>query len=79
MENTDGFSEHYMCDTVLYLMLMLSQSFSVIIDCGKSAPVHVREVVYGLNVIYKRFIFQLFSTVQLPGENFMTHNWLCTL
>ena len=46
---------------------MLSQDFYVIIYCGISAPGHVREVVYGLNVIDKRFILQLMSNVQLSG------------
>ena len=49
------------------MMSMLSQSFSVIIDRGISAPGHVREVVDGLNAIDKRFLFQLISIVQLPG------------
>ena len=46
---------------------MLSQEFSVIIECGISAPGHGREVVDGLNAIEKWFIFQLISTVKLPG------------
>ena len=46
---------------------MLSQAFSVIIDCGISAPVHVRDLVYGINDIDRIFLFQLMSTMQLPG------------
>ena len=68
-ENTYACAEHYRCATALYLMSMLSQAFSVIIDRGISAPGHVTEVVYGLNSIYKRFIFQLMSKVQLPCAN----------
>ena len=56
-------------------MSMLSQIFSVIIDPSVSAPGHGREVVDGLNITYIRFLFQLMSTVQLPGANFMTHRW----
>ena len=41
-ENTDGCVEHYICGTVLYLMSMLLQAFSVIIDHGISAPGHGR-------------------------------------
>ena len=48
-------------------MAMLSQVFSVIIDCGISAPRHGRKVVDGLNSIDKRFLLQLMSTVQLTG------------
>ena len=57
-ENTDGCAEHYRCDTALYLMSMLSQAFSVIIDRGISAPRHRIEVFDEL---------QLIPTVQLPG------------
>ena len=68
MGNTDGFAQHYICDTSLYLMSMLSQAFSVFVDRGITAPVHGREVVYGLNTIYIRFLFQLMSTVKITGE-----------
>ena len=49
-------------------MPMVSQEFSVIIDRCISAQVHDREVLYGINAIYKSFLFRLISTVQLPGE-----------
>ena len=39
-ENTDGCDENDRCATTLYLMSMLSQEFSVIIDRGISAPGH---------------------------------------
>ena len=35
---------------------------------GISAPGHGKEVVGGLNGVYKRYIYQLVSTVQLPGS-----------
>ena len=41
--------------------------FYFIIERGISAPVPGREVVDGLNVIDKSFIFQLMQTMQLPG------------
>ena len=66
-ENTDVCAEHYICATSLYLMSMLSQAFSVIIDLGISAPGHNRELVDGLNRIDKMFLLQLMSYVQLPG------------
>ena len=66
--NTDGCAEHYIFATALYLMSMLSQDFYGIIERGIIASVHGREVVDGLNTLDKRFIFQLMSTVQLPGE-----------
>ena len=60
-------------------MSMLSQAFSVIIDCGISAPEHGRELVHGLKSIDKLFLFQLISNVKLPGEKIITHRWLFTL
>ena len=52
-------------------MSMLSQVFSVIIDCGISAPGHGRELVHGFKSIDKMFLFQLISTVKLPGETLL--------
>ena len=42
---------------------MLSQAYSVIIDRGICAPGYGWEVVYGLNAIHKKFLFQSMSTV----------------
>ena len=44
----------------------MSQCYSVIIDRDNSAPGHKKEVVYGINDIAKRYIYQLMSNVQLP-------------
>ena len=68
MENTDGCVEKYRCASVLYLMSVMSQCYSIIIDRGISAPGHGKEVVYGINAVDKRYIYQLVSTVQLPGS-----------
>ena len=55
-------------------MSIFSQASYVITDRGISSPVHGREVVDGLNAIYKRFFFQLISTVQLTGaKRYDTH------
>ena len=48
-------------------MSVLSQSHSIIIDLGISAPGHGKEVVDGLNAIEKLYMYQLMSNVQLPG------------
>ena len=45
----------------------MSQCYSVIIDCGISAPGYGKEVVDGINVIDKRYIYQLMLNIQLPG------------
>ena len=44
------------------------QCYSVIFDRGISAPGHGKDVSNGLNVIYKSYIYQLISNVQLPGS-----------
>ena len=49
-------------------MSIRSQCYSVIIDCGISAPVHGKEVVVVINAIDKRYIYQLMSNVQLLGS-----------
>ena len=48
-------------------MSVMSQTYSIIIDWGISAPGHVKEVVDGLNAVDKSYIYQLMSRVQLPG------------
>ena len=48
-ENTDGCAEQYRCDSALYLMSVMSQTYSLIIDRGISAPGHGKEVADGLN------------------------------
>ena len=49
-------------------MSVISQTYSLIIDRGISAPGHGKEVSDGLNVVDKRYIYQLMSKVQLPGS-----------
>ena len=50
-------------------MSVMSQCYSIIIDCWISAPGHGKEVVDGLNNVDKRYIYQLMYSVQLPGSN----------
>ena len=64
-ENNDGFAEQYICASALYLISVMSQCYSVIIDRGIIAPEHGKEVVDGLNAIENRYIYQLMSNVQL--------------
>ena len=49
-------------------MSVMSQCYSIIIDQGISAPSHGKEVVDVLNDVDKRYIYQLMSSVQLPGS-----------
>ena len=48
-------------------MSVMSQCFSIIFNREISTPRHGKEVVYGLNDVDKRYIYQLIYTVQLPG------------
>ena len=49
-------------------MSVMSQTYSLIIDRGISAPGHGKEVVDVLNAVDKHYIYQLMSKVQLPGS-----------
>ena len=60
-ENTDGCAEQYRCASALYHFSVMSQFYSTIIDRGISAPGHGKEVVDGLNAVYKRYIYQFIS------------------
>ena len=68
MVKTDGWAEQKRCASALYLMSVMSQTYSVIIDRVISAPTHGKVVVDGLNAVDKRYIYQLMSKVQLPGS-----------
>ena len=67
MEKMGVCSDRYFCVTALYLISMLAHSYNIINDLGVGAPVHGREVYYGLNATYKWLISMLMKTVQLPG------------
>ena len=64
-ENTDGCAEQYRCASEIYLMSVMSQCYSVIIDRGISAPGHGKYVFDGLNIIDKRGIYQLLLPISL--------------
>ena len=55
-ENTDGCAYQYRCASALYLMSVLSQCLSIIIDQGISAHVHGKESFDGINDIDKRYV-----------------------
>ena len=67
-ENTDSCAEQYRCASALCLISVLSQHHSIIFDWGISAPGYGKEVVDDLHDIDNRYIYQLMSTVQLPGS-----------
>ena len=58
-ENTNGYAEQYICASELYLISVMSQFYSIIIDWGISAPEHGKEVLDGFNAVDKRYIYQL--------------------
>ena len=47
-------------------MSVMSQTYSIIIDRGISAPGHGKEVVDGLNAVDNHYIYQFMSKVYLP-------------
>ena len=49
-------------------MSVMLQCYSVITDCGTSEHIHGKDVVYCLNAIDKRYIYQLMSNFQLRGS-----------
>ena len=52
-DDTDGCAQHYICATAINLLLILSQSFNIIINLRISAPGYARDVVDGLNATDK--------------------------
>ena len=55
-------------------MSVMLHCYSIIINKGISAPVHLKEVVDGINAIAKRYIYQLMSNVQLlVSKTFDSH------
>ena len=67
--NNDGCAEQCRCAPALYLMSVMSRCYFIIIYRGISSPGHGKEVADGLNDVDKRYIYQLMSTVQIPGSN----------
>ena len=65
--------------SALYLMSVMLQCYSVIIDWGISASGHGKEVLYGINAIDKRYISQLMSNVQLPVSKYLIPRCRCTI
>ena len=57
-ENTDVCAKQYRCASALYLMSVMSQCYSIIIDRGISSPGHDKEVLNGLNDVDKSYINQ---------------------
>ena len=49
-------------------MSVMSQFYSIIIDRCINSPGHVKEFLYGINDVDKRYIYQLMSTVKLTGS-----------
>ena len=51
--NTGGCADKYRCASTLYIMSVMYQCYSVIIDRGISSPGHGKDVVNGINTIGK--------------------------
>ena len=66
--NIDSCTKYYRWSTTLYLFAMLSQAYNVKDWPWFIVTGHGREVVDGLNATYRKFLFQLMSTVKLTGK-----------
>ena len=51
----------------IIFIINVSHAYIIVIECGVGAPVHEKDVVYGLNSTGKRFLSMFMTTVQLPG------------
>ena len=55
-EDTDGCAKQYMCALYIYLMIVFSYSYGIIIDRAINAPGHVNNIVDGLNSKEKLYL-----------------------
>ena len=55
-DETDGCSKQYRSGTAIYLLSLLSQKYSIVIDRAIGAPGHGKDVVDGLNAVDKSFL-----------------------
>ena len=64
-----AYQQHYVhqpcLSYALYLMSVMSQTYSIIIDRGISAHEHGKDMVDGRNAVDKRYTYHLMSKVQL--------------
>ena len=65
-ENTDNCAEQYRCATALFISYFLSNLSSVIIDLAISDPGHGKNVLYGINDVYKNFSIDILNKIQFP-------------
>eukprot|EP00957_Ditylum_brightwellii_P148177 11282311-Ditylum_brightwellii.AAC.1 len=55
-EETDGCAKQYKCATAMYLLLLTSVRFNIVIDRAVGAPGHGQDIVDGLNATDKLFL-----------------------
>ena len=55
-EDNDGCDKQYMCALVIYLMVVLSYSYSIIMDNAINEPGHGNNVVDGINATSKIYL-----------------------
>ena len=71
-DNTDGCAEKCICANEIYLLSMLSHTYTIVIDRGIVAPGHGEDFVDFLNATYKRFVTMFMkiceSLVDSPGS-----------
>ena len=62
-EDTGGCANKYRCALAIYLMTMLSYSYSIIMDNAIKSPGHGNNVVDGLNSTYKCYLKELMEII----------------
>ena len=55
-DQTDECTKQYRCSIAYYLMSFLSKSYQIVIDRYVDTPAHEKYVVYGFNVVHKRYL-----------------------
>ena len=55
-EYTDGCDKQYMCDLYIYLTILSSYSYGIIMHCAINSPGNGKNVVDGINATYKVYL-----------------------
>ena len=55
-KDANGCAKQYRCALAIFLITVLSSSYSIIMDIENNAPGHLKNVVDGLNETNKRYL-----------------------
>ena len=68
-EDIDGCANQYRCDLAIYLMNVLSSSYGIIMDRAINATGHGKNVVDGLNAMYRYYLKGKIELIGKLGSN----------